>query len=370
MIQHLLQSRRTIGRCPDRAEKKLRPTSDSYRDIRQRIPCYPRNGSTPTILHLLQTHANSLQEINRIAKETEGSFVLDGVVVVIDVENWTGYSDTSYTAKLQARFTDLVILNKWESVSERREDEVMDRIRDVNEDTPVVKSDRGRVSKEVIFGVDSSLARELFLKPCRNNGHDHSHDHDYGHSKEVDVLSLTLPYQFNGTGKYLDVTKLEKFLNTAPKDEVYRIKGTFRSREPPPFEIPLVPSSRYILNWAFGRWTYVALRKSTVSTTIEACEAVRPPSSSHSNPPTAPPSPTMGDMSCRIEVVVQTSIKTTVETRAEGEDDRWDGEPTGRFIIIAGRGEGERWRKRLEKENWIGYDCEAEGDGVEIISVL
>lgn len=293
------------------------------------------------------------------------------MVVVIDVENWTGYSDTSYTAKLQARFTDLVILNKWESVGEQREDEVMDRIRDVNEDTPVVKSDKGRVSKEVIFGVDSSLAKELFLKPCRNGHHDHSHDHDHEHSKEVDVLSLTLPYQFNGTGKYIDVAKLEKLLTTAPKDEVYRIKGTFRSREPPPFETPLEPSPRYILNWAFGRWTYVALRKSTVSTTIEASEFARPSSSSsHSNPPTAPPSPTMSDVSRRIEVVVQTSIKTTVETRQEGEEDGWDGEPTGRFIIIAGRGEGERWRKRLEKENWIGYDCEAEGDGVEIVSVL
>lgn len=292
------------------------------------------------------------------------------MVVVIDVENWTGYSDTSYTAKLQARFTDLVILNKWESVGEQREDEVMDRIRDVNEDTPVVKSDKGRVSKEVIFGVDSSLAKELFLKTSRNGHHDHGHDHDHEHSKEVDVLSLTLPYQFNGPGKYIDVAKLEKFLTTAPKDEVYRIKGTFMSREPPPFETPLEPSPRYILNWAFGRWTYVALRKSTVSTTIEASELARPPSSSHSNPPTAPPSPIMSDVNRRIEVVVQTCIKTTVETRQEGEEDRWDGEPTGRFIIIAGRGEGERWRKRLEKENWIGYDCEAEGDGVNIVSVL
>lgn len=287
------------------------------------------------------------------------------MVVVIDVENWTGYSDTSYTAKLQAQFTDLVIMNKWESVSERREDEVMDRIRDVNEDTPVVKSDRGRVSKDVIFGVDSSLAKDLLLKPTRNG-----HVHDHEHSREVDVLSITLPYQFNGPGKYIDVTKLEKLLSTAPKDEIYRIKGTFRSREPPPFDTLLLPSPRYILNWAFGRWTYVALRKSTVSTVIEASELVRPPSSAHSSPPTAPPSPTMSDVTRRIEVVVQTCIKTTFETREEGEEDRWDGEPTGRFIIITGRGEGERWRNKLEKENWIGYDCETQGDGVEIVSVL
>ncbi|KAH0605271.1 uncharacterized protein H6S33_005253 [Morchella sextelata] len=311
--------------------------------------------------------ATLAMEVNRIASETNGAFVLDGVVVVIDVENWAGYYDTSYTAKLQARYTDLIVLNKWENVDSRREDVVMDRIRDVNEETPVVKSDKGRVSKDVIFGVDSSLANELLLHP---NGNDHDHDdHNDKHSREVEVLSITLPYQIDGAGKYLDVAQLETFLKTAPKDEVYRIKGTFRSHEPPPFETPLSPSPRYILNWAFGRWTYTALKKSTVSTTIEAPQLTRPSSSSASNSSTAPPSPTTSDGNRRIEVIVQTSIKTTVESREDGEDARWDGEPTGRFIVVAGRGEGERWKKRLQKENWITYDNGAEG-AVEIVTVL
>lgn len=331
------------------------------------LPSQWFSSATP---QLPRTPTNAAQEVNRIAKETDGAFVLDGVIVVIDVENWAGYCDTSYTAKLQARYTDLVVLNKWESVDARREEEVVDRIRDVNEDTPVVKTDKGRVSKDIIFGVDSSLARELLIQP-HGNGHDHDHDHKNNHSEEVEVLSLTLPYQFNGSGKHIDVAKLEKFLGAAPKDEVYRIKGTFRSREPPPSETPLPPSPRYILNWAFGRWTYVALKKSTVSTTIEAPELMRPSSSSHStSSSSAPPSPTMSEGNRRIEVIVQTSIRTTVETREEGEEGRWDGEPTGRFIIVVGRGEGQRWRKRLEKEKWIAYDCEAASGAVEIVTVL
>ena len=52
-------------------------------------------------------------EVNRLSRET-GAFVLDGVVSVIDVENWQGYEDTSVTAKMQAKFTDLLILNKHE----------------------------------------------------------------------------------------------------------------------------------------------------------------------------------------------------------------------------------------------------------------
>ncbi len=51
-------------------------------------------------------------EINRIARQT-GAYVLDGVVSVIDVENWEGYEDTSVTARLQAKYTDLIVFNKY-----------------------------------------------------------------------------------------------------------------------------------------------------------------------------------------------------------------------------------------------------------------
>ncbi|KAL9079633.1 MAG: hypothetical protein Q9157_001518, partial [Trypethelium eluteriae] len=69
-------------------------------------------------------------EINRLASLT-GRYALDGVVSVIDVENWKGYDDTSYTAKIQARYTDLIVYNKWEGVSERAFDVVKDRVADL-----------------------------------------------------------------------------------------------------------------------------------------------------------------------------------------------------------------------------------------------
>jgi G3E family GTPase len=49
------------------------------------------------------------------------------VIHVIDVENWAGYSDTSYTAKIQARYTDLIVFNKWEVAGEQRMEECLDR---------------------------------------------------------------------------------------------------------------------------------------------------------------------------------------------------------------------------------------------------
>jgi G3E family GTPase len=67
------------------------------------------------------------------------------VIHVIDVENWVGYSDTSYTAKIQARYTDLIVFNKWEVAGEQRMEECLDRVGDLEESIAWVKSDRGRV---------------------------------------------------------------------------------------------------------------------------------------------------------------------------------------------------------------------------------
>ena len=51
--------------------------------------------------------ATLAMEINRLSRET-GHYVLDGVMTVIDVENWKGYEDTSMTARLQVRKRSLV----------------------------------------------------------------------------------------------------------------------------------------------------------------------------------------------------------------------------------------------------------------------
>ncbi|KAK4229848.1 CobW/HypB/UreG, nucleotide-binding domain-containing protein [Podospora fimiseda] len=215
--------------------------------------------------------ATLAMEINRISRETKGEYILDGVVSVIDVENWQGYADTSVTARLQAKYTDLVVLNKWENVSERRLDEVLDRLGDLEVDVAKVKSDRGKIDVEVIFGVDGGLARELGVGSfSESHSHSHSHTHDdkdkdkdnnkKHHSQEVDVLSVELK---GDASKKVDTTKLLKFLKTTPKDEVYRIKAVLTA-SPEGIQnsddAVSVKSggtkNRYILNWAFGRWTF------------------------------------------------------------------------------------------------------------------
>ena len=204
--------------------------------------------------------ATLAMEVNRLAREG-AEFVLDGVISVIDVENWGGYEDTSYTAKLQAQYTDLIVFNKWEAVGERRFDECLDRVGDLGVETPWVKSDRGVVDKGVLLGIDGALfAKEEGLL---EGGHGHEHKHKHDHQSEVEVLSVLLK---SGPEQTLDVEALERLLQLASREEVYRIKGIFRcSTATPPVETSDDMQSRkkgdasemryYILNWAFGRWT-------------------------------------------------------------------------------------------------------------------
>jgi G3E family GTPase len=49
-------------------------------------------------------------QIRELEKETGGAFKLDAIVTVIDAENFTGYEDTSTTAKMQAAYTDVLLI--------------------------------------------------------------------------------------------------------------------------------------------------------------------------------------------------------------------------------------------------------------------
>ncbi|KAG6012612.1 hypothetical protein E4U43_007718 [Claviceps pusilla] len=214
-------------------------------------------------------------EVNRLARDT-GKYVLDGVISVIDVENWRGYEDTSYTAKIQARYTDLIVFNKWEGAGEDRYEECLDRVGDLEVEVAKVKSTRGWVDMDLVFGVDGGLAKQLadadvaggHENEHHGNGHANGHETSDGHAhshhqSEVEVLSIELKADHSSDpSTAVSTEKLVAFLRAAPKDEAYRIKAvaTLSSTPsnsdadvPPPAE---ASRGRYILNWAFGRWTF------------------------------------------------------------------------------------------------------------------
>ncbi|KAL9112403.1 MAG: hypothetical protein Q9227_003245 [Pyrenula ochraceoflavens] len=212
--------------------------------------------------------ATLAMEVSRLSRERDGAFVLDGVISVIDVENWKGYEDTSYTAKMQARYTDLIVFNKWEMVDERRFDECLDRVGDLDLPIAWVKSVKGWVDQDVIMGIDGALvAKEGALAAVDVSP---PPDHEHHHQSEVEVLSIALAAE-SEVPSPVDVDSLEDFLLSAPKDEVYRIKGLLVATQPPDdstgqrstsiTEDSINKPAVYVLNWAFSRWNITLLNE-------------------------------------------------------------------------------------------------------------
>ncbi|KIX00408.1 uncharacterized protein Z518_10547 [Rhinocladiella mackenziei CBS 650.93] len=212
-------------------------------------------------------------EVNRVARENPGTFTLDGVISVIDVENWKGYDDTSYTAKMQAKYTDLIVFNKWELVDESMFEDALDRVGDLDVQVAWVKSQKGWVDVDVVMGIDGAMVREQGLRGAieahdehHHDSHGHAHDH---HQEEVEVLSVVCYHEdMSKPPPGVVLESFEDLLLSAPKDEVYRIKGLVLSSKPPPdstgdskpsIAVDSEGKSLYVLNWAFGRWTYAPL---------------------------------------------------------------------------------------------------------------
>ena len=77
----------------------MHPTADNFRPDRIIIEC---SGSA-----FPATLAFQLRELER---ETGGDFKMDAIITVIDAENFMGYEDTSPTARMQASYTDLLVV--------------------------------------------------------------------------------------------------------------------------------------------------------------------------------------------------------------------------------------------------------------------
>lgn len=263
-------------------------------------------------------------EVNRLGRES-GKYTLDGVIVVIDVENWKGYEHTSYTAKMQARYTDLMVFNKWETVDERRYDDCLDRAGDIELQVPTIKSEKGKVEKSVLLGLDSAFAKELDPLLHDHDGHQAGeHNHTEDHQREVEVLSVTLSSE-DSMAHGVNLDSLETFLLSAPKDEVYRIKAIVKASRPPASSAgdvePAVVhqgqiTAKYILNWAFGRWTFTPLSSAVPASSV--------PSSNTS----------------RSGSVVEMPDAAPID-------------PLLRMTVILARGEAAKWKKRIETQAHI-----------------
>ncbi len=170
---------------------------------------------------------------------------LDSIVTVIDALNFEGYADKSYTAKIQAQYTDLILINKHEEVDERTLDQTLDDVYDLNPNTPKVKTERGVVSPDLIFGLDTKLFTTQQEVDQANHGRDEHH-----HDREVEIAEVIADKEF-------DKAAVDVLMRKLPKTDFYRIKGMVKFSD-----------GFYLLNYVFGRFDYIPLQKYSGKTHI------------------------------------------------------------------------------------------------------
>ncbi|RXK39157.1 cytoplasmic protein [Tremella mesenterica] len=213
----------------------------------------------------------------RIRELEPKGFKLDGVVTVIDCINFKGYEDSSPSAKLQAKYTDLLLLSKHQLVSERELDQLHDHLSLLNEDTPRIKvSPENPVDPTLVFGIDTRLfsrtgdesidweiikgksgwhGDEVEVRTVWKGGkrpeaaHDHAHSHAEGEACHCTVEHGTEDNTSHTKGDVIPVDRevLEQQLAKL-NFEIYRVKGLVRWATPNSER-----GSIHILNWAFGR---------------------------------------------------------------------------------------------------------------------
>jgi G3E family GTPase len=167
-----------------------------------------------------------------IRKMDQEKVHLDSIVTVIDAINFEGYEDTSYTARIQAKYTDLILINKHEEVEDEKLDRVLDDVYELNLDTPKIKTDNGHVDPDLVFGLDTKLFSEL--KAVHHENHDKHH-----HDKEVELYEIH-------SQKACTLKNFEEALKTISPRHIYRIKGM----------VKLNDNTYRLLNWSFGRYTF------------------------------------------------------------------------------------------------------------------
>ncbi|KAF9955320.1 hypothetical protein BGZ70_010282 [Mortierella alpina] len=202
-------------------------------------------------------------------RELEGDgFVLDSILNVVDCKNFEGYSDNSYTAQLQAKYTDLVLLTKHEGVSERDLDRVIDRVNDLNTDAPKVFVNVDEpVSPELIFGLDTKLFQlQGALGPSNKSLREELDKHGSvtHHKNELDTMEIKCFGVENDTSVVLTLEKFEKFLGTLDKEDVYRLKGFVRLSGIKDPDSDSTTTTICVVNHAFGKWTIIPVPQKTV----------------------------------------------------------------------------------------------------------
>jgi G3E family GTPase len=163
---------------------------------------------------------------------------LDGVITVIDAVNFAGYRDKSVAAKLQTKYTDLIVINKTSLVNPEELDQRLDDVYELNALTPKIKTADGVIDKDLLLGIDSKLVINPEDLEFTKTGEIEVHD------DEVETFAFE-------TDQVMNKSQLDQLLKGLDSEYFYRIKGVVQTTK-----------GKYeLLNYVQGRIDWQQLHK-------------------------------------------------------------------------------------------------------------
>ncbi|MCI5049003.1 MAG: GTP-binding protein [Rickettsiales bacterium] len=133
------------------------------------------------IIHMLM----SMQDLIR-------SYILDGVVTVVDAVNGMHTLDTHPESVKQAAMAERIILSKTDLADESAIQDLIKRLEILNPTAELIQADHGDVAPSALFGLGAydphNMTQDVgeWLKheahhQEKHHGHDHHHEHDHEH---------------------------------------------------------------------------------------------------------------------------------------------------------------------------------------------
>ncbi|MCB4407267.1 GTP-binding protein [Synechococcus sp. MU1642] len=187
-----------------------------------------------------------------LGSELRSQTRLDSIITLIDAENFDDVVLDTEVGRAQVIYSDILLLNKCDLVSEERLEVVEKRLRDIRNDARILRSVKGEVPLALLLSVGlfesdkvSSPATDPSLdhSDCdhdhghcshdHDHGHDdHGHDHSHGHGHHhhshnhgdhQDIEGFT-SVSFQSDGPF-SLRKFQNFLDNQMPEEVFRAKG-------------------------------------------------------------------------------------------------------------------------------------------------
>jgi G3E family GTPase len=152
-------------------------------------------------------------------------------------------------------------------VTERELDLLIDKICELNEDTPRINYSR-QLNLDLVFGLDTKLFLDQnFQSLPFHEGHSHGKANHM--ENEVDLITIELAYSnqlpsIGTTG--IPYSKLVDFLTGLPKENIYRVKGLVRLAQ----EGELEQNQVQVVNHAFGRVSFTTVTKPEILDAFKA----------------------------------------------------------------------------------------------------